>query len=96
MFGVSSAYNFQTGIKKIKLLTEYESVTKNVLFSNAVLASLISERKYDVVTKNGHGNPGNNLESPCIISTQNEHDTLNIKYCSPIRNLRYKLNSCNV
>jgi hypothetical protein len=27
------AYNFQTGNKKIKLLTEYESVTQKVLFS---------------------------------------------------------------
>jgi hypothetical protein len=29
--GVSVAYNFQTRNNKIKLLTEYESVTQNVL-----------------------------------------------------------------
>jgi hypothetical protein len=32
------AYNFQTGNNKIKLLTEYEGVTQNVLFGNAVLS----------------------------------------------------------
>jgi hypothetical protein len=35
--GVSVAYNFQTGSNKIKLLTEYERVTQNVLFGNAIL-----------------------------------------------------------
>jgi hypothetical protein len=64
------AYNFQTGSNKIKLLMEYENVTPNVLFGNAVLVALESGRKYDVIPKNGHGNPDNNLESPCIISTQ--------------------------
>jgi hypothetical protein len=44
--GVSVAYNFQTGNNKIKLLTEYEGVTQNVLFGNAVLAALMSGRKY--------------------------------------------------
>jgi hypothetical protein len=38
------AYDFQTGGKKMKLLTEYESVSKRVLFGNAVLAALMSER----------------------------------------------------
>jgi hypothetical protein len=32
------AYNFQTGSNKIKLLTQYESVTQKVLFDNALLA----------------------------------------------------------
>jgi hypothetical protein len=36
------AYNFQVGRNKIKLLAEYESVTQNVLFSNTVLAALMS------------------------------------------------------
>jgi hypothetical protein len=36
------AYNFQTGNNKIKLLTEYESVTQKVLFGNATLAALMS------------------------------------------------------
>jgi hypothetical protein len=43
------AYNFQTGNNKMKLLTEYESVTQKVLFGNAVLAALMSGRKYDVI-----------------------------------------------
>jgi hypothetical protein len=47
------AYNFQTGKNKIKLLTEYENVTQKVLFGNAVLAALVSGRKYDVITQNG-------------------------------------------
>jgi hypothetical protein len=33
------AYNFQTGDKKVKLLTEYESVTQKVLFGNGILAT---------------------------------------------------------
>jgi hypothetical protein len=40
------AYNFQTGKNKIKLLTEYEDVTQKVSFGNAVLAALMSEKKY--------------------------------------------------
>jgi hypothetical protein len=47
------AYNFQTGNKKIKLLTEYEDVTQKVLFGNAVLAALMSGRKYDVIPQTG-------------------------------------------
>jgi hypothetical protein len=47
--GVSVAYNFQTGNNKIKLLTEYESVTQKVLCGNAVLAALMYGRKYDVI-----------------------------------------------
>jgi hypothetical protein len=47
------AYNFQTGNNKIKLLMEYEGVTQNVLFGNAVLATLISGRKYDVIPQIG-------------------------------------------
>jgi hypothetical protein len=51
--GFSVAYNFQTGNNKIKLLTEYEGVTQKVLFGNAVLAALMSGRKYDVIPQNG-------------------------------------------
>jgi hypothetical protein len=47
------AYNFQTGNNKMKLLTEYEGVTQNVLFGNAVLAALMSGRKYDVIPQIG-------------------------------------------
>jgi hypothetical protein len=45
--GVSVAYNFQAGNNKIKLLREYESVTQNILFDNAVgrsIAQAISRR----------------------------------------------------
>jgi hypothetical protein len=51
--GVSLAYNFQTGNNRKKLLTEYESVNNKVLFDKAVLAALLSERKYDVIPQNG-------------------------------------------
>jgi hypothetical protein len=37
----------------MKLLTEYEGVTQKVLFGNAALAALISERKCDVIPQNG-------------------------------------------
>jgi hypothetical protein len=47
------AYNFQTGNNKINLLTEYEDVTQNVLFGNAILAALMSGRKYDVIPQTG-------------------------------------------
>jgi DUF917 family protein len=47
------AYNFQTGNNKIKLLTEYKGVTQKVLFGNAVLAALMSGRKYNVIPPNG-------------------------------------------
>jgi hypothetical protein len=47
------AYNFQTGNNKITLLTEYENVTRKVLFRNVVLAALMSGRKYDVIPQNG-------------------------------------------
>jgi hypothetical protein len=69
---VSVAYNFQTGNNKIKLLTEYESVTHKLLFDNAVLAALMYGRKYNVMRQNGdcsvieHGSPDNNSESLCI------------------------------
>jgi hypothetical protein len=46
-------YNFQTGNNKIKLLMMYEGVTQKVLCGNAVLAALMSERKYDVIPQNG-------------------------------------------
>jgi hypothetical protein len=47
------AYNFQTGKNKIKLLKEYKDVTQKVLFGNAVLAALMSGRKYDVISQIG-------------------------------------------
>jgi hypothetical protein len=47
------AYNFQTVKSKTKLLMEYENVTEQVLFGNAVLGALQSGRKYDVMPQNG-------------------------------------------
>jgi hypothetical protein len=47
------AYNFQAGNNKIKLLMEYEDVTQKVSFGTAVLAALMSGRKYDVIHQNG-------------------------------------------
>jgi hypothetical protein len=44
--------NFQIGRNKIKLFMEYKSVTQKVLFGNAVLAILMSGRKYGVISKN--------------------------------------------
>jgi hypothetical protein len=37
----------------MKLLTEYEGVTQKVLFDNAILAALMSGRKYDVIPQIG-------------------------------------------
>jgi hypothetical protein len=48
------ACNFQTGKNKLKLLTEYKVVTQKVLFGNAILAALMSERKYDAIPQNGN------------------------------------------
>jgi hypothetical protein len=57
------AYNFETGNKKIKLLTEYEDVTQKVLFGNAVLAALMSGRKYDVIPQNGDCSTESNVRT---------------------------------
>jgi hypothetical protein len=46
------AYTFQVGSIKTKLPMEYENLTQRVLFSNAVLAALMSGRKYDILTQN--------------------------------------------
>jgi hypothetical protein len=46
-------YKFKNGNNKIKLLMEYEGVTQKVLFGNAVLAPLMSGRKYDVIPQIG-------------------------------------------
>jgi hypothetical protein len=51
------AYNFQTGKNKIKVLTEDESV----LFCDAVLAALMSGKKYDVIPQNGECSRGSNV-----------------------------------
>jgi transposase len=44
--------DLQTEDDRIKLLTEYESVTQEVVFGNTVLVALISGMKYDVITQN--------------------------------------------
>jgi hypothetical protein len=68
------AYNFETGNKKIKLLTEYKNVTQKVLL---VIESILQNDKqlqhaqfYSVASglKNiDHGNTDNNLESHCNV-----------------------------
>jgi hypothetical protein len=50
---VSVVYISQIRRNRIKLLTEYEILTQKVLFGNAVLAPLMSERKYNVIPENG-------------------------------------------
>jgi hypothetical protein len=48
---------------KTKLPTEYESVTQKVLFGNAVLAALMSGRKYDVIPQNGDCSSESNMRT---------------------------------
>jgi hypothetical protein len=67
-------YNFQNGNNKSKLRTEYERVTQNVLFGNAVLATMMTGRKYKQfyfvlsgLKIVGHGIPNSNLESPYVL-----------------------------
>jgi hypothetical protein len=43
---------------------QYENVTQKVLFGNAVLATLISGRKYDVIPQNGDCSRESNV---CIL-----------------------------
>jgi hypothetical protein len=58
---------------KIKLLTEYESVTEKVLL---LIVSILQNAKllqyarffFSGLKIIGHGNPDNNLESLCILS----------------------------
>jgi hypothetical protein len=54
-------YNFQTGKNGIKLLTEYKNITQKGLFRKAVLATLVSERKYDVIPQNGDRSRESNM-----------------------------------
>jgi hypothetical protein len=70
-------YNFQTGNNKIKLLIEYESVTQEVLFCNAVLAALMSERKYlKMETVQGKAMCVRGFfETKQVIKTQHHHRT---------------------
>jgi hypothetical protein len=60
------AYNLQNESNKIKLLTEYERVTQEVLLS---LKSVLENAKQLISYLKiiGHGNPDNNLESHCIL-----------------------------
>jgi hypothetical protein len=57
------AYSFQIGNNKIKLLSEYENITQRVLFGNAILAALISGRKYDVILQNGDSSRESNVRT---------------------------------
>jgi hypothetical protein len=67
------AYNFRIENNEIKLLTEYENATRNVLLSiEAMLqnAKQLQHSQFYFVVSGlkiiGHGNPDNNLESLCI------------------------------
>jgi hypothetical protein len=61
------ACNFQTGKK---LLTQYEIVTQTFLFDNAVLAALMSGRKYDVIRQSGDYSRERNLHTLFFFSKQ--------------------------
>jgi hypothetical protein len=71
-------YNFQIGNNKTKLLTEYENVTKEVFFDNAVLAALMFGRKYDVIPQNGNCSRESSVrilvfETKFVIKTQRRY-----------------------
>jgi hypothetical protein len=71
-------YNFQTVNHKIKLLTEYESVTQKVLFGNGILAEFMSRRKYDVMLQNGDCSREGNVRTLVIrnkVKTQRRYRT---------------------
>jgi hypothetical protein len=55
MSGLPWPVIFKSEKIKMKLFAEYQSITQEVLFGNAILAALISGRKYDVIPKNGDG-----------------------------------------
>jgi hypothetical protein len=57
------AYDFEIGKNNIKLYTEYENVTYKIVFGNAVLAPLMSERKYDVMPQNGNCSRESNVRT---------------------------------
>jgi hypothetical protein len=73
------AYNFQTGNSKIKLLMEYESVIQKVLFGNAVLAVLMSARKYDIPQNDNCSRQSNMrtwfFETKSVIKMQHRYRT---------------------
>jgi hypothetical protein len=63
------AHNFQTGNNKIKLLTEYENVTRKNLFKKSVLATPMSGRKYVVLLQSGDGSRESNV---CTFVSRNK------------------------
>jgi hypothetical protein len=72
------AYNIQIGSNKINLLTEYENVTQKVLFDEAVLAALMSGRKYDIIPQNGNCSRESNVRTlvfrnKAVIKTQRRY-----------------------
>jgi hypothetical protein len=54
VIGVFNVYDFQTGNNKIKLRTKYGNMTQNILFGNAVNATLMCGRKYDILPQNSN------------------------------------------
>jgi hypothetical protein len=75
------AYNFQTGNNRIKLLTEYESVTQKVVSPVESILQNAKQLQHARLSWHvrglsgvvpglkiiGHGKPDNNLESHCIL-----------------------------
>jgi hypothetical protein len=57
------AYNFQTRNNKIKLLIEYKNVTQRELLGDAILAKLMSGRKYDAILQNGDCSRESNMRT---------------------------------
>jgi hypothetical protein len=49
------------GKNKIKLVEQHENITQNVLFGNAVLCTLLSGKKYDVIPQNGDNSTESNV-----------------------------------
>jgi hypothetical protein len=67
---------FHTGTNKIKLLMQYENVTKKiVLFLESIcrMRGFLGKSSLKII---GHRNPENNLESPCVSIHSHAHTKL--------------------
>jgi hypothetical protein len=82
------AYNYQTAKSKVKLLMEYERIPQNVLFGNAVLAALISGRKYDLMPQNGDCSREGNLR---VLVFRNE---VRYQNAASLQNSIWKKSTC--
>jgi hypothetical protein len=57
------AYNFQNENNQMKLFTEYERITQNYLFYNALHTALMSGRKYWTIPQNGESSRESNVRT---------------------------------